>query len=113
VGGVAWDLLSALASPPMVGCLLAVAVGMTRPLRDALFEPGGSLLMIQVSRGGWQRARFSLWLQPVAVRSRHTCRVTPTPGAHACRVPLFPACLLLLSRTALRCLASVASPRCC
>eukprot|EP00878_Enallax_costatus_P025236 GHUV01026992.1.p1 GENE.GHUV01026992.1~~GHUV01026992.1.p1 ORF type:complete len:321 (-),score=90.15 GHUV01026992.1:340-1302(-) len=35
------------ASPPMVGCLLAIAVGMTKPVRDQLFAPEGHLLMLQ------------------------------------------------------------------
>lgn len=47
--GIAWDVLLQLGSPPMVGCMLAVAVGLTPPVRDQLFAPEGHLLLIQVS----------------------------------------------------------------
>lgn len=43
VGSFLW----ALTSPPMVGCLVAVAVGMAKPVRDQLFAPEGHLLMLQ------------------------------------------------------------------
>lgn len=51
---VAWSVTTQLGSPPMVGCMLAVAVGLIRPARDQLFAPEGKLLMIQV-RGGLQQ----------------------------------------------------------
>jgi hypothetical protein len=51
IGCVAWDALKQLGSPPMVGCILAVVVGLIRPVRDQLFAAQGKLLMIQV--GGW------------------------------------------------------------
>ena len=45
---VVWEVLRQLGSPPMVGCMVAVVVGLIRPLRDQLFAPEGKLLMLQV-----------------------------------------------------------------
>jgi hypothetical protein len=43
-GGFVWNL----ASPPLVGCMLAVGVGMLPLLRNQLFSPEGHLLLIEV-----------------------------------------------------------------
>jgi hypothetical protein len=43
-GGFVWSLTS----PPLVGCMLAVGVGMLPLLRHQLFSPGGHLLLVQV-----------------------------------------------------------------
>jgi hypothetical protein len=48
VGQVVGSVLAQLASPPMVGCMVAVVVGLIQPVRDQLFAPEGKLLMIQV-----------------------------------------------------------------
>lgn len=64
MGQVVWDVGCQLASPPMVGCMLAVVVGLTPPVRDQLFAPGGSLLMVQV---GQQHCGQSQGVAP------HTC----------------------------------------
>jgi len=53
--GCAGGVLSQLSSPPMVGCMLAVVVGLIRPLRDQLFAPEGKLLMLQVRCCGHRR----------------------------------------------------------
>uniref|UniRef100_A0A383VGS0 Uncharacterized protein n=1 Tax=Tetradesmus obliquus TaxID=3088 RepID=A0A383VGS0_TETOB len=42
-GGFVWSLTS----PPLVGCMLAVGVGMLPLLRHQLFSPGGHLLLVQ------------------------------------------------------------------
>jgi hypothetical protein len=52
VGQLFGSVLAQLASPPMVGCIVAVVVGLIRPVRDQLFAPEGKLLMIQVRRHG-------------------------------------------------------------
>jgi hypothetical protein len=43
-GGFVWSLTS----PPLVGCMLAVGVGMLPLLRNQLFSPAGHLLLVQV-----------------------------------------------------------------
>jgi hypothetical protein len=43
-GGFVWSL----ASPPLVGCMLAVGVGMLPLLRHQLFSPQGHLLLVEV-----------------------------------------------------------------
>jgi hypothetical protein len=43
-GGFVWSLTS----PPLVGCMLAVGVGMLPLLRNQLFSPEGHLLLIEV-----------------------------------------------------------------
>jgi hypothetical protein len=48
VGQVAWNAVCQMGSPPMVGCILAVVVGLIRPVRDMMFAPAGQLLMLQV-----------------------------------------------------------------
>jgi hypothetical protein len=47
-GAAAGGFLWSLASPPLVGCMLAVGVGMLLLLRNQLFSPEGHLLLIEV-----------------------------------------------------------------
>ncbi|KAF6264393.1 membrane transport protein-domain-containing protein [Scenedesmus sp. NREL 46B-D3] len=46
-GAAARGFVWALASPPLVGCMLAVAVGVLPLLRNQLFSPAGHLLLVK------------------------------------------------------------------